>query len=73
LDSDSEDESEEEGMDVYMDFIDEKSSAVHALGNLCLCCPGLALERMPEILAALSDISFYFHENVRFHASLTYA
>ncbi len=39
LDSDSEDEEAElAGMDVDVNFIDEKTSAVHALGNIALFC-----------------------------------
>lgn len=72
LDSDSEDEDKAIGMDVDVNFIDEKSSAVHALGNLCLFCPGLIINRLPEILEVLSDIAFYFHENIRYHVCLTY-
>ena len=66
LDSDS-DEGELVGIDVDVNFIDEKSAAVHALGNISLFCLDLLMPRMEEILAALSDISFYFHENIRYH------
>jgi len=51
-------------MDVDVNFIDEKSSAVHALGNI--------LPRMQEILDVLNEISFYFHENIRYHVCQTY-
>jgi hypothetical protein len=67
LDSDSEDEAELVGMDVDVNFIDEKSSAVHALGNICLSCPTQVLPRMNEILDTLSELGFYFHENIRYH------
>lgn len=67
LDSDSEDETELVGMDVDVNFIDEKSSAVHALGNLCLFCPTQVLPRMNEVLDTLSELGFYFHENIRYH------
>lgn len=70
--SESEDEAELVGMDVDVNFIDEKSSAVHALGNICLFCPTLILPRMDEILNVLSEISFYFHENIRYHVCMTY-
>jgi hypothetical protein len=33
-------------MDVDVNFIDEKSASVHALGNLALFCPGLLLPRL---------------------------
>ena len=59
-------------MDVDVNFIDEKSSAVHALGNIALFCPGLILPRMPKILDVLDGISFYFHENIRYHVCMTY-
>lgn len=67
MDSDSEDEAELVGMDVDVNFIDEKSSAVHALGNIALFCTSLILTRMQEILDILNEISFYFHENIRYH------
>jgi hypothetical protein len=72
LDSDSEDEADLVGMDVDVNFIDEKSAAVHALGNISLFCPSLILPRMQEIMDVLSEISFYFHENIRYHVCLTY-
>ena len=72
LDTDSEDEAALVGMDVDVNFIDEKSSAVHALGNIALFCPGLILPRMQEILEVLGEVAFYFHENIRFHVCMTY-
>lgn len=75
LDSDSEDEEGTDklvGMDVDVSFLDEKSSAVHALGNICLFCPSLIMNRLPEILEVLKDLEFYFHENIRYHVCLTY-
>ena len=59
-------------MDVDVSFLDEKSAAVHALGSLALFCSSLLLPRMQEILDTLSAISFYFHENIRYHVCLTY-
>lgn len=72
LDSDSEDEADLVGMDVDVNFLDEKSSAVHALGNISLFCCSLVLPRMQEILDVLAEIAFYFHENIRYHVSQTY-
>jgi len=54
-------------MDVDINFIDEKASAVHALGNIALFCSGLILPKMKEILDVLNEIAFYFHENIRYH------
>jgi hypothetical protein len=75
LDSDSDEDGEGDvvGMDVDINFIDEKASAVHALGNLCLFCPSLVFPRMQEIIETLKEIEFYFHENIRYHVCLTYA
>lgn len=60
-------------MDVNVNFLDEKSAAVHSLGNLFLFCPGLILPRIKEILDMLSGIAFYFHENIRYHVCMTYS
>lgn len=46
LDTDSEDEAELVGMDVDVNFIDEKSAAVHSLGNIALFCSGIILPRL---------------------------
>lgn len=72
LDSDSEDEERIVGMNVDVNFIDEKSAAVHALGNISLYCAGLILPRLKEIVEILSEISDYFHENIRYHVCMTY-
>lgn len=71
LDSDSDDE-EVVGIDVDINFLDEKSSAVHTLGNLCLFSPSLTFPRIQEILDTLKEIEMYFHENIRYHVCLTY-
>ena len=73
LDSDSDDDEEVVGLELDTNFIDEKTSAVHALGNLCLNCSGVIQPYMQEILKTLDDVSMYFHENVRYHVCLTYA
>ena len=59
-------------MDVDVNFIDEKAAAVHAVGNIALFCTSLILPRMQEVLDVLSEISFYFHENIRYHVCLSY-
>jgi len=50
LDSDSEEE-EIVGIDVNTNFIDEKSSAIHCLGNLSMNCMDLMMPHMEKILA----------------------
>lgn len=72
LDTDSEDEAELVGMNVDINFIDEKSAAVHALGNIGLFCAGLILPRLKEIVDVLADLGDYFHENIRYHVCMTY-
>lgn len=71
LDSDSSDE-EVVGIDVDHNFIDEKASAIHALGNMGLNCAGLMLPHLERVTKVLIDeLGFYFHENVRYHVCLT--
>ena len=72
LDSDSEDEAELVGMDVDVNFLDEKSAAVHALGNIGLFCSSLILPRLKEIIDVLGELADYFHENIRYHVCMTY-
>ena len=72
LDSDSSEGEELAGIDVDINFLDEKASAVHALGNIALNCASIILDRLPEVLQVLNEISFYFHENIRYHVCLTY-
>jgi hypothetical protein len=59
-------------MNVDVNFIDEKSAAVHALGNIALFCGGLILPRLKEIVDVLGEIADYFHENIRYHVCTTY-
>lgn len=71
LDSDS-DEEEIVGIDVNTNFIDEKSSAIHCLGNMSMNCIDLMLPHMDKVLHELKEMSTYFHENIRYHVCLTY-
>lgn len=51
LDSDSEEsDGELVGMDVDVNFIDEKASSVHCVGTLMLYCPAAIMHRLDEIL-----------------------
>lgn len=70
LDSDS-DEGDIAGVDIDPDFLDEKSAAVHALGNLALHCSGLMHPHLERVCKVLSDLSSYYHENIRYHVALT--
>jgi hypothetical protein len=71
LDSDSDFEDEIEGVDVDINFLDEKSAAISAMGNLALNCPGLMLPKLKEVLETLDQMKDYFHENIRYHTCLT--
>jgi len=72
LDSDSEDEELKE-LDIDVNFIDEKSSAVHCLGNMFMFAPSLLAPQLDEILKHLGEVAFFFHENIRLQAVQTYS
>lgn len=62
-------DSEDEGpcnIDINTDFIDEKSSAIHCIGNFGLNCSGLMFPHMENVCKHLEDVGFYFHENIRY-------
>lgn len=59
-------------MDIDINFLDEKSSAVHCLGHLCLFAMPCLVDRLPDILKELKEITKYFHENIRYHVCMTY-
>lgn len=71
LESDSEEGEEVVGIDIDTNFIDEKSSAIHTLGNLALHCPGLMIKHLDRVVNALMEVGFYLHENIRYHVCLT--
>jgi hypothetical protein len=71
LDSDSEEGEQVTGINIDTNFIDEKSSAIHALGNIALYCPGLMISRLEEVVNALMECGFYLHENIRYHVCLS--
>jgi hypothetical protein len=72
LDSDSEEDGDRvAGIDIDTSFIDEKSTAIHALGNIFMNCSTLCFPNLPQILKVLTDMAFYVHENIRYHVCLT--
>ena len=71
LDSDSEG-GDVLGVNIDIGHVDEKASAINALGILAMHAPLLCFSRMQEILAALEKNQFFFHENVKFHTVLAY-
>ena len=60
------------GLDIDVATLDEKASAVNALGIICCHSPKLCQTKFKEILEALEKLQFYFHENVKYHVSLAY-
>lgn len=60
------------GIDVDVATLDEKASAVNALGIICCHAPKLCQGRIKEILEALEGLHNYFHENVKYHVALAY-
>lgn len=72
LDTDSDDD-EVIGVDVNLNFLDEKASALHCLGNLAVNCSGVIQPYMERICKTLDDLTLHFHENIRYHVCQTYA
>lgn len=70
LDSDS----EEDGGHQFVDLanLDEKSSAINALGVMGMHVPKLMGTKLKEIMEALEGLQQHFHENVKYHVCLTY-
>ena len=58
-------------MNIDTNFLDEKSSAIHALGNMGLYCSSLMFPKLEVVIKTLSELGFYFHENIRYHVCLT--
>lgn len=72
LDSDSEEGDDVIGVNVDINQLDEKASAVNALGVICMNAPKLCQGRMKDILEAQEHLHFYFHENIKYHVCLAY-
>lgn len=68
---DSEDEEAESVYKVRTVFLDEKTAALHTLGNLAIACPGKVLASMQRIEANLDILFDYFHENIRMQCVTT--
>jgi hypothetical protein len=71
LDTDSDEGGE---MTQYVDLanLDEKSSAINALGVMGMHVPKLMAGKLKEIMEGLETLQFHFHENVKYHVALTY-
>ena len=70
MDSDSDPEEMEVAVDV--NHLDEKASAVNAIGVIGQYCPKLCQGRAAEILRTLEDIQVYFESNVRLQVVYAY-
>ena len=67
-------DSEEENDGVYKVrtvFLDEKTAALHTLGNLAIACPSKILANLPKIEQNLDVLFDYFHENIRMQCVTT--
>ena len=75
LDSDSEDEEKVDNLQSITfktTFIDEKASAIHALGIWALNAPLAFQPYMDKCLEVFEGLWGYFHENIRYQMLLTY-
>ena len=70
-DSDSEDDGDEGVYKVRTVFLDEKTAALHTLGNLAIACPAKILAHMPRIEENLDVLFDYYHENIRMQCVTT--
>lgn len=70
LDSDEEDEALTD-INIDVNFLDEKSSAIHTLGNLALYCPKIMMNHLEDAVNAILELGSYLHENIRYHVCLT--
>lgn len=55
-----------------MNHLDEKATAVNALGVIGQHAPKLCQGRAAEILKTLSDMEFYFHPNIKLQVVYAY-
>jgi len=65
-DSDSENDEDLKGVSVRTAFLDEKVSALHALGRFAKYCPKGFLPFMRDSLEAMDPLTDYFHEAIRY-------
>ena len=74
LGSESEEEEERDlkGISVRTAFLDEKTSALHALGMFSISCPKAFLPHLPTCVQMLEVIWNYFNETVRYQVVQTY-
>jgi len=71
LDSDSDEGEELVGFDINNQFIDEKATAIHALGNISLNCSGLLYPYLEKTVKLILEFGGYVHMNIRYHVCLT--
>ena len=71
-DDDSEEDEEEGGVyKVRTVFLDEKTAALHTLGNLAIACPSKIIAHMERIEKNFDILFDYFHENIRMQCVTT--
>ena len=73
-DDSSDDEEEGKGLNLKVRtvFLDEKTAAIHALGQVALACPHRLGEYLPKLLEVMETLWDYFHSIVREQTVTTY-
>lgn len=58
----------------YVDLanLDEKSSAINAIGVMGMHVPNLMYGQLARVMQGLEGLEHHFHENVKYHVTLTY-
>jgi len=77
LDSDSEDEDDEDGYyapknDVRVELIEEKGTAIIAMGELAKACPLLFVPYFPKAIQVLAKIDDFYQAKIRMQAVVCY-
>ena len=72
--SSDEDEDNDKGLNLKVRtvFLDEKTAAIHALGQVALACPGRLGQYLPKLLEVMETLWDYFHSIVREQTVTTY-
>ena len=69
---DDEDSDKELNLKVRTVFLDEKTAAIHALGQIALACPARLGDYLPKLLEVMESLWGYFHSIVREQTVTTY-
>ena len=67
-----EEEEEEQTVSVRTVFLDEKTAAIHTLGQIAIACPSKLPLYLERLLNSFEFLYNYFHENIRQQVVTTY-